>query len=102
MVLSEKARINNLIVLNEIKMNEAKAKEMAKIVASLGNVKKDIKRGALFALAGKDENIIKAARNIPKLSTIGVDSLNVVDVLKYKYLMMTKEGVDKVKEVFCK
>jgi large subunit ribosomal protein L4 len=97
MVLSGKVKNDQLIVLDDLKINEAKAKEVAKIIKNLGGAKKDIKRGALVALAEKNENVIKAARNISKIETISIDSLNVVDVLKMKYLVMTKDGINKLK-----
>jgi large subunit ribosomal protein L4 len=100
--LSEKARINNIIILDKLELEKIKAKEMAGIIKGMGVIKKDIKRGVLIALADKNENVIKAARNIPKLSTIAVNSLNLIDVMKFKYLIMTKDGIDKVKEVFSK
>jgi ribosomal protein L4 len=42
----------------------------------------------------KNENVTKAARNIPKLETIGLGSLNIVDVLRYKYLILIKDSID--------
>jgi large subunit ribosomal protein L4 len=100
MVLSEKARINNLIILDKLGLEKAKAKEMAGVVKNMEKIKKDFRKGALIALAGRDENIIKAARNIPRISTIGISSLNVVDVLKCKYLLMTKDGANRTAEIF--
>jgi large subunit ribosomal protein L4 len=97
MVLSSKVKSDQLVVLDDLKINEAKAKEIAKIIKNLGGAKKDINRGALVALAERNENIIKAARNISKVETISIDSLNVVDVLKMKYLVMTKDGINRLK-----
>lgn len=97
MVLSAKAKDNELIVLDNLKINSPKTKEMAIVVKNLENVKKDIKRSALIALVKKDENIIKAVKNIPKMGSIGINNLNVVDILKYKYLVLTKEGISGLK-----
>jgi large subunit ribosomal protein L4 len=102
MVLSGKAKSDQLVVLDDLKINDAKAKEMVKVIKNLEGMKKDIRRGALVALAEKNENIIKAARNISKVETISINSLNVVDVLKMKYLVMTKDGINRVKEIFVK
>lgn len=102
MVLSGKARDNELLILDDLKVNSPKTKEMAKIVKNLGKAKKDFNRGALIALVEKDENVIKAVKNIPKMETIGINSLNMVDILKKKYLVMTKDGVGATKEVFAK
>src|SRR4030042_1252343 len=91
MVLSGKAKDNELVVLDDLKLSEPKTKLMDKVIASLVRVKKDIKKGALIALGQKDDNVIKAVKNIPKINTIGINSLNVVDVLSKKYLVMQKE-----------
>jgi large subunit ribosomal protein L4 len=97
MVLSSKAKDNELIILDNLKINSPKTKEVAAIVKNLENIKKDIKRSVLIALAKKDENVIKAVKNIPKMGSIGINSLNVVDVLKYKYLVITKAGINGLK-----
>lgn len=92
-VLSGKARDNELIVLDKLQISSPKTKEMMKVVGGLTKIKEDIKKGALIALAEKDDNIIRAAKNISKFETIGIGSLNVVDLLKRKYLIMTKEAI---------
>ena len=102
MVLSGKAKDNELVVLDDLKLSEPKTKLMDKVIASLVRVKKDIKKGALIALGQKDDNVIKAVKNIPKINTIGINSLNVVDVLSKKYLVMTKESVKATKDMFAK
>jgi len=62
-----------------------------------------LKKGSgLIALAQKDENIIKAARNIPKTETIQAKDLNVLDLLSSKYLVMPKEVIKVIKETFIK
>lgn len=97
MVLSSKVKDSELVVLNDLKLSSPKTKEMADIMKNLEKARKDIKRSSLVALVKKDENIIKAIKNIPKMGAIGITSLNVVDILKYKYLIMTKEGVNELK-----
>jgi large subunit ribosomal protein L4 len=102
MVLSGKARDNEILVLNDLKIDEPKTKLMANVVKKLNKVKSDLEKGALIAMAQKDEKIIRATRNIPKIDTIGVGSLNVVDLLSYKYLLMTKESIDVIKKTYQK
>ncbi len=97
MALSEKAKDNEIIILDELKIGEPKTKLAAKIFNNLAKIKKDVKKGALVLMAEKNENATKAARNIPKLETIGMGSLNIVDVLRYKYLIMTKDSIEKLK-----
>jgi large subunit ribosomal protein L4 len=97
MALSGKVKDNELILLDDLKISTPKTKELSRVIESLSKIKKDFKRGALIALENKEENIIKAVKNIPKFSTIGIRNLNIVDILKYKYLLMTKDGVNKLK-----
>ena len=76
---------------------------MAGIVKSLElKVKNDINKGALIVMAQKDENIIRATRNIPKFMTIGAQSLNIVDLLKHRYVLMTKGTVEVIEKTFLK
>ena len=102
MSLSGKAKDNEIIVLDELKIDEPKTKLAAKILDDLAKIKKDVRKGALVLMAEKNENAIRAIRNIPKLETIGSKSLNIVDVLKYKYLIMTKDGIEKIREELAK
>lgn len=101
MVLSGKARDNEILVLNDLKIEAPKTKLMADVVRSLKTkVKNDLDRGALIAMAQKDEKIIRATRNIPKINTIGANSLNVVDLLSYKYLLMPKEAIEVIRKIY--
>ncbi len=98
MVLSAKAKENLLLVLNNLKIEKPKTKLMREILDKLF-----LKKGSgLIALAQKDENIIKAARNIPKTETIQAKDLNVLDLLSSKYLVMPKEVIKVIKETFIK
>lgn len=97
MALSGKFKDGELVLLDHLGLDQPKTKIMSRVFDGLAKVKKDIKRGMLVVMIKKDENIIRACRNIPKIGTIGIDSLNIVDVLRYKYLVMTKDGIDKLK-----
>ena len=102
-VLSGKARDNELIVLDKLQLSSSKTKEMIRVVGGLTKIKEDIiRRGALIALIEKDNNVIRAVKNISKFETIGIGSLNVVDILKRKYFVVTKDAVGKIKELFVK
>jgi large subunit ribosomal protein L4 len=95
MVLSQKARENSLIVLDELKFEKAKTKEMAIILNNL-----PIKGTSLLALPDYDKNLILSVRNIPKVLTIEARNLNVLDLLNSKYLIFSKEVVKTLKETF--
>jgi len=96
--ISGKVKDNELLILDELKLSVPKTKEMAKIMANFPQVKSGIFILPSFAKAteGKMKNDIlkKAGRNLANLKIIGMDNLNTLDVLKYKFLILTKDGVD--------
>jgi large subunit ribosomal protein L4 len=93
--LSSKVVENEIIVLEDLTMEAPKTKEMVQI---LSNVKADKK--SLIVIASKDENVEKSARNIPGVKAINVNTLNVYDILNHDNLIMTKDAVMKVQEVY--
>ncbi|MDD2753626.1 MAG: 50S ribosomal protein L4 [Candidatus Portnoybacteria bacterium] len=103
MVLSGKLRDGELVILDELKLKQAKTKDMARVIEKLAaGSKKDLAKGAMIVLAKKDEMVFRAAKNLPKIMTMGVNSLNVVDLLSSRYLLMPKEAIEKIKETFIK
>ena len=94
-MLSSKAQENELIVMDEIKFDEPKTKEMVKM---LENVKAEKK--ALIVTADKDENIIKSAANIPGIRTALVGTMNVYEIINHNNLILTKDAVEKIEEVY--
>ncbi|MDO8443706.1 MAG: 50S ribosomal protein L4 [Candidatus Azambacteria bacterium] len=87
--ISGKVKDNELLILDELKLSVPKTKEMAKIMANFPQIKNGI-----FITNGKSEDIKKAGRNLADLKIIGMENLNILDVLKYKFLILTKDGVD--------
>lgn len=92
--LSAKVNAGEIVVLDELKLEQPKTKEMARI---LGNLKVD---DCLLVTAGKDETVAKSARNIPNIKPLIATSLNVYDILAYDKLVMTRDALAKVEEVF--
>ncbi len=98
MVLSQKVKDNEMIVLDEIKIEKAKTKEMAKIIQ---NPKfKILNSKLLIALPKIDKNVILGARNIPKVAIMQAKDLNVLDLLNHKYLMFPKEAINIIEQTF--
>ncbi|NBI05652.1 50S ribosomal protein L4 [Senegalia massiliensis] len=93
--LSSKVLDNELFVVDEMKMDQPKTKEMANILKNLNANKK-----ALIVMDRKDENVIKSARNIEGVQTALVNTINVYDILKYDAFIITKDAVKKVEEVY--
>ena len=93
--LSAKLAAGEIIVVNHIKMDSIKTKEFR---AFLTAVKADGK--ALVVTPAVDEIIVKSARNIPGVETTFANLLNVYDILKAKYLVIDKEALAVIEEVF--
>lgn len=96
-VLSAKVGDGELMVLEQLKLDEPKTKEMARILAALG-----VDSSALIATSEPEENVVKSARNLPGIKTIPASLLNVIDILSYKMLLMTEAAVRKVEQLWGK
>ena len=92
--LTTKAVENKIIVLDELILTEVKTKEMVKVLSNLNADK------ALIVMDGSNKNVMLSARNIPEVKTAAVNTINVYDLLKYNTLVMTKEAVAKIEEVY--
>lgn len=93
--LSSKVVDSEIVVFDEWKLEAAKTKEMIKVLNAV-EVKK-----ALIVLADADETVIRAGANIPNVATTLVSTLSVYDILKYDKLILTKDSVAKIEEVYC-
>ena len=93
--LSSKAAEKELIVIDEIKFEQPKTKEM---VNMLENIKAEKK--ALIVMAEKDENTVRSAANIPGVRTALVTTMNVYDIINHTNFIVTKEAVKKIEEVY--
>ena len=93
--LSAKAAAGEIIVIDSIKMDSIKTKDFR---AFLNAVKADGK--SLVVTPAKDEIIVKSARNIPGVVTSMANLINVYDILNAKYLVLDKEALAVIEEVF--
>ena len=93
--LSAKAAAGEIIVIDSIKMDSIKTKDFR---AFLTAVKADGK--SLVVTPAKDEVIVKSARNIPGVVTSMANLINVYDILNAKYLVLDKEALAVIEEVF--
>ncbi len=101
MVLSQKLKDNELIVLNELKIENPKTKEIAEVInRQLLIVKGKIGESVLIALPDVNKNVILSARNIPKTTVIFAKDLNVLDLLNHKYLIMPEQSIEIIKTTF--
>lgn len=93
--LSSKVAENEMIVIDELKFDAPKTKEMIKV---LENVKAD--RKALVIMADKDDNVIKSAANIQGVRTALVSTMNVYEIVNHTNFIVTKEAIKKIEEVY--
>ncbi len=93
-VLTDKVQNNKLIVVDELKMDEIKTK---KFVEVLTNIKAE---KALVVLGEKDKNVMCSARNIEGAKMALPETINVYDIMKAGTLVLTKDAVAKIEEVY--
>ena len=92
--LTSKVQDGKVMVLEELKLDEIKTKKFQEVLTNL-NAKK-----ALVVIKENDKNIVLSARNIPDAQTIVADSINVYDIMKAGTVVLTKDSVAKIEEVY--
>ena len=92
---SAKAASNDIIVIDAITTDKFSTKTMAAMLNAVGSQKK-----ALIVLPTVDKKVINSARNIPGVKTAQVNELNVYDMLNADKLIIAKEAVEKIQEVY--
>lgn len=93
--LSSKVIDNNLIVVDKIELAEYKTKAIVNMLAAVGAGKK-----ALIVLPEVDAKVIKSAGNVPGVKTTLTNTLNVYDLLNYDTMIVSKDAVAKIEEVY--
>ena len=92
--LTSKVQDNKLVVVDSLALAEAKTKEMQKVLTNLKAEK------ALIVTAGDDQNVVLSARNIADVQTATVNTINVYDVMKHSTVVVTKDAVASIEEVY--
>ena len=93
--LSSKVLENNIIVVDQLSFDEPRTKQMVATLQALNSGKK-----TLVVTADGDPNVSKSARNIHGVKPLRVDFINVYDLLNYDTLLITRDAVAKVEEVY--
>ena len=93
--LSAKVLDKEIIVLDELKFDAPKTKEMVKVLENIKAGKK-----ALIVTAEKDENVVRSAANIPGVRTALVGTMNVYEIVNHNSFIVTKEAIEKIEEVY--
>ena len=92
--LTSRVQDNKLVVLDELKLDEIKTKAMKNV---LTNLKVD---KALVVVPQLDQNVVLSARNIENVATATTSTINVYDVMKYSTVILTKDAVASIEEVY--
>ena len=93
-VLTNCVNENKFIVLDELKFDEIKTKNVKAMLDSVGAKK------ALVVMGSKNDNLVLSARNLPGVKTALTSTINVYDILKYDTVVVSKEAVANIEEVY--
>lgn len=96
MVLSDKVTEKWLIAVEDFKLDEPKTK----LIAAMREKLPGAGQPALLVTTAEDQNLIQAAKNLPKTETINAGSLNVRDLVKYQHVIASQAALDKIKEIY--
>lgn len=94
-MLSDKVRDDQLVVLEQLTLEEPKTREMAKVLSDL-----DAGSSVLLVADGAEPVVLRCARNIPRLKMLPASLLNTVDLLRHRKVIMTLEGVRKAEALW--
>ena len=92
--LSSKVLDNKLVVVDELKFDEIKTKNFKNVMNNL-----KVEKG-LVILADNDKNVVMSARNLAEIDTTLTNQINVYDIMKAKTVVLTKDAVAKIEEVY--
>ena len=93
--LSQKVRDNEVIFVDELKVAEAKTKEMVAFLKAF-----NLEKSVLLVMDSNDEMVLRASANLAKVSTIAAEQINTYDVVKNAKLVISKQAVQQIEEVY--
>ena len=89
-----KSALSSRVTENKFKFDAIKTKDFAKVMSNLGVEK------ALVVINDNDTNVVMSAKNIPTVKTASTSTINVYDILKYNTVVVTKDAVNTIQEVY--
>ena len=95
--LSQKVRDDEIFFIDEIKVNEAKTKEMVAFLKAFG-----LEKTVLIVMDNDDQAVLRASANLEKVSTIAVSQLSTYEVVKNAKIVMSKKSVEQIEEAYGK
>ena len=93
--LSQKIRDDEVIFIDEIKVDAPKTKEMASFLKAF-----ELEKSVLLVMDNADENVLRASANLAKLTTIPVEQINTYDVVKNAKIVISKKSIEQIEEVY--
>ena len=93
--LSAKVQDQEIIVLDKLEVEEPKTKKMVEILGNIG-----AEKTALTVTAEKNDNVVRSAANIPGVRTALATTMNVYEIVNHGSLILTKDAVEKIQEVY--
>lgn len=103
MALSDRLNNNSLVVLEDLKLENYKTKQFNQIITDLEKkVFKTDRRDLLVVNDAKNEKIKYSGRNLTGLKIINLENINLIDLLNYRYLLITEKGVEKLTKLYSK
>lgn len=93
--LSAKVRDKELIVLDNLELKDHRTKNVVDLLKKFNGDQK-----VLIVIDELDKNLLLAARNIPGLRMLDINKLNVYDILNHKHVIITKRGIEKIRELW--
>lgn len=93
--LSQKIRDDEVIFIDEIKVEAPKTKEMAAFLKAF-----KLDKSVLVVMDNADETVLRASANIPEITTIPADQINTYDVVKNAKIVISKKAVEQIQEVY--
>jgi large subunit ribosomal protein L4 len=105
MVLSDRLLSNKLAIIEKIDIKEYKTKDIDKTIKNFEEkvIKEDVKknkRSVLLINDKKDDKIKYSSRNLEGLKTINTENINILDLLKYRNLVITKKTIEKLEKIY--
>ena len=93
--LSQKVRENEIIFVDELKVETAKTKEMAAFLKAF-----NLDKSVLLVMDNSDEAVLRASANIAAISTLPVAQINTYDIVKNAKIVISKRAVEQIEEVY--
>jgi large subunit ribosomal protein L4 len=102
MSLSDKAKENQLIIVDQIALENPKTKEFVKLLSGLKGKIKNLGKKQMLVMPKKDDKLSRSSKNIQSVNGVLANSLNILDVLKADSIILLKESLPVIEKTYLK